>query len=177
MFGLKWDAKGRILLIATVIGGVGAVSPVKPVVFVGPSMSPTYENREVVWATKDVGQLERGDVVVVDTPEGTIVKRIGMLPGDGYWEKWRFGKWISTVAMAKNQHKGQERFVTIPPGQVFLIGDNAIKSVDSREFGTVPMADIRLKLLDRRAPKASLALYGAVLRKNLVLRTEKPVVE
>lgn len=32
--------------------------------------------------------------------------------------------------------------VEVPPGQVYVLGDNRPQSKDSREFGTVPLADL-----------------------------------
>lgn len=178
MFGWKWDAKMKAATATTaVIAAVGAFYPLRPVVFVGNSMAPTYASYSVAMSTRDVGTLQRGDVVVVDSPAGRIVKRVALLPGDGYWEKYRYGKWMSTLEVAKNAHKGKERFTTVPPGTVYLVGDNRSTSIDSRTFGPVPVENVRLKLTEPRASRSPLALYGAVLRKNFVLRTEKPVVE
>jgi signal peptidase I len=33
--------------------------------------------------------------------------------------------------------------LTVPNGHVFLLGDNRAASVDSRRFGTVPLADVK----------------------------------
>ena len=35
-----------------------------------------------------------------------------------------------------------ERQLVVPPGRVFVLGDNRAASVDSRMFGTVPMRDV-----------------------------------
>jgi signal peptidase I len=38
--------------------------------------------------------------------------------------------------------QAQELQITVPDGQVFVVGDNRLHSTDSRNFGTVPMQDI-----------------------------------
>ena len=35
-----------------------------------------------------------------------------------------------------------ETEITVPPGQVFVLGDNRSHSYDSQQFGTVPMRDV-----------------------------------
>ena len=42
----------------------------------------------------------------------------------------------------KNTGASRDFDVTVPPGQIFLLGDNRDLSTDSRQFGTVPLSDL-----------------------------------
>jgi len=42
----------------------------------------------------------------------------------------------------KNTRANRDFDVTVPPGQIFLLGDNRDLSTDSRQFGTVPLSDL-----------------------------------
>lgn len=116
---------------------VGHVAQVR-----GNSMYPTlhghssttalsFSAADLVWLTAvhhgpGGGSLARGDVVVMHSaarPKKLVVKRIVALPGD-------------CVAVKR----GKGRPVVIPPGHIWVEGDNATCSHDSTHFGAVPLA-------------------------------------
>ena len=79
------------------------------------------------------------------TPQGTVTE--GM--GERHWQV----QWVGAAADAMpatnvapldrvRTAAVTELQFTVPDGQVFVLGDNRLSSVDSRNFGTVPMQDI-----------------------------------
>jgi len=144
-------ASAGVLTVCTLVA-----QPYRPVVFVGTSMQPTYENREVAIASTDIGELRRGDVVVVDAGNGPIIKRIAYLPGDQIKYIYFGGEWMMgndrALRMLKHPEKFAEKTETVPEGHVYVLGDNWLVSVDSRQFGVVPIDQITAKLPHARPP-------------------------
>ena len=95
----------------------------------GASMVPLIrEDGNIVLVDKFTPRFtgwKKGDVVVsaVPTDGHLVLKRICGMPG----ESMPVGK----------------RFVTVPQGQAWLLGDNRAASLDSRNYGPVPMALIQ----------------------------------
>lgn len=138
------------ILIAAGITLALASSPIRPVIVVGHSMDPTLHTNQLVLASRDLTDLERGDVVVVDTPEGTSVKRIAFLEGDQVPQYlWR-GDWTTPrIPQMKRYFESQNaprRNVTIPAGSIYVVGDNGPRSFDSRDYGPLPIGSVRLRL-------------------------------
>jgi len=99
---------------------------------------------------------KRGDVIVFKTPPeaeqecgagGTFVKRLIALPG----ETWRMESGIVFI----NDRRLMEPYIDggrlgtdsqpprkVPPGQYIFLGDNRTHSCDSRQWGSVPRANI-----------------------------------
>ncbi|KQO61543.1 S26 family signal peptidase [Curtobacterium sp. Leaf261] len=104
--------------------------------------------------------LHRGDVVVFEDPGGwlgatgknDLIKRVIGLPGDHVSCCSTDGKVeVNGVALDEPYAQYLPEFgsrsraafdVTVPAGQVWVMGDNRGNSADSRVHGTVPEADI-----------------------------------
>jgi inner membrane protease subunit 1 len=95
----------------------------------GASMSPLIrEDGNIVLVDKITPRFtgwSKGDVVVAAVPSDghLVMKRICGLPGESVPVD-RLGK----------------RHITVPPGSTWLLGDNRPASLDSRNYGAVPMA-------------------------------------
>lgn len=104
----------------------------------GESMLPTLQPRgDVLYVDKTflaLGRpLCRGDVIVCASPSEAsrlICKRVVGLSGDIVWSR-RASSGILPVA------------VHVPRGHVWIEGDNAAHSQDSRAFGPLPMGLVR----------------------------------
>jgi len=122
--------------------------PPPPSQCVGPSMLPTFNARgDVVLlesATARRGALRVGDVVVARSPSDprhAVCKRVLGLPGD-----------VVQVGDPAPGWHGGDHGVPVPPGHVWLQGDNARNSTDSRAYGPVPLALVRGRVFARVWP-------------------------
>lgn len=103
------------------------------VVISGESMSPTLHSNQRILVCKALwalGPVGKGDVVVVNTREGYVVKRIAYMEGEAVKEEDRpFAEPMSPP------------FV-VPKGSVYVLGDNRAASEDSRIFGPVKLTQV-----------------------------------
>ncbi|KAJ3307633.1 hypothetical protein HDU76_004475 [Blyttiomyces sp. JEL0837] len=92
-------------------------------------------------------KLELGDVVVAISPldpHRIVCKRVLGLPGD--------------VVMVDPTEKND--VIKIPPGHVWLQGDNMTNSTDSRAYGPVPMGLLRGKVFCKLFPEFAIIKNG-----------------
>jgi signal peptidase I len=118
----------------------------------GESMFPTLSNGDYLLITHGAGNLKHGDIVVtlVNETAGPIelIKRVVGLPGDTV-EIRQDVAYINGVAEpARGQFVLPQASVSrgpqvVPPGYVYVMGDNRPISEDSRYLGPVPSAGIK----------------------------------
>lgn len=125
------------------------------------SMVPTLNPGEFLIVNKlayKLGPVQRGDIVVFhypNNPSEDYIKRVIGIPGD-------------TVSIAEthvivNGHEIEEPYIVneysfesgewqVPPGSLFVLGDNRKHSSDSQEWGFVPLENLVGKALMRYWP-------------------------
>ena len=132
----------RTILVAVVIALLLRTLVVFAVAVEGPSMEPTLHTSDVVMVEKVslyFGAPNRMDIVIVEYPNrsGLFVKRVIGLPGETL--EVREGRvyvdgtplddpYNPDGTMARDMEP-----VTVPPGTVFVMGDNRNASTDSRD--------------------------------------------
>ncbi|KAJ2157707.1 hypothetical protein GGF46_004310 [Coemansia sp. RSA 552] len=126
-------------LIHTVFDYVGEITPA-----LGPSMLPTLSPiGDLLLIERLPGWRRRvciGDLVVFTTPMNPgrrAIKRVLGMAGD---------------TLCVDPTKDKLAYVQIPPGQVWLQGDNYTDSTDSRVHGPVPLAMLNGRVLGRVWP-------------------------
>ena len=144
------------LVVAVLLGaGIGIAAKaagIQPTRVVGNSMAPAIERGDWV-VTRDVGPHERHtirrqDVVLYRFPLGTAgraVKRVVAIAGDSVAiddQSVRVDGHAIPIAGAPSEGAARRRVETVPEGHVFLLGDNAAVSIDSRSLGSVPETEV-----------------------------------
>ncbi len=120
------------------------------------SMSPTLPEGATIYVDRLVEPREvaHQDLVLFDTAEGAVVKRVVGLPGDQIR--------IHDAVLHVNGVPVDEPYVdeitldgvffgpvTVPADHLFVLGDNRFDSIDSRDYGPVPFSAINGRVLGR----------------------------
>ncbi|BAM78891.1 similar to mitochondrial inner membrane protease IMP1 [Cyanidioschyzon merolae strain 10D] len=126
---------------------------------VGPSMLPTLSaNGDVVIMehfTPRFRELKRKDIVVAVSPLNpnmSVCKRVTGLEGDKLVVGQATAEAVFQIHPEIVERTEYGSFVRVPSGHVWLEGDNAINSTDSRQYGPVSVSLIRGRVLCRVLP-------------------------
>jgi signal peptidase I len=149
---------GCLLVLAAVLL-VSGLLPIQAIRIPSDSMTPTISPGDHLLIDKrDAGHAALGDVVVVHDPlgDGLIVKRVVAVGGDAIG--------FEDGILVRNGRSVTEPYTTdfldgvyygpdvVPPGQLYLLGDNRYDSIDSRHFGPVPEGSVTGRVVGRLLP-------------------------
>ena len=125
-----------------------------PVVVKGESMEPTFDNQDRILVNK-IGDINRFDMIVFHAPdqEEQYIKRVIGLPGDeiimkddvlyvngiAYDEEYVKRDYDTSVQKITGDFtlEGLTGNDQVPNGYFFVLGDNRLKSKDSRALGLI----------------------------------------
>ena len=157
---VRWNRRlvaGALVLVAAVFAINAYVASV--VYIPSASMDPTLRINDRVLMDRlafRVGGLHRGDIVLVDVRLADapgaqpMVKRVAGLPGDTIDCQAGVVRRNGTPLGAALPQGCPT--LTVPPGAVYLLGDDARTSMDSRQFGPVALSSVTGRIITRVWP-------------------------
>ncbi len=160
----EWREWMKAIVVAVLLAGGIRYFIFAPIIVDGYSMMPTLHNHERMIVNKlayKIGMPHRFDIIVFHAEEGRdYIKRVIGLPGDRieykndtlyingkpYKEPYldEYKKQLSdggplTESFTLEELTGRS---TVPPGHLFVMGDNRRFSKDSRHIGFIPMSKV-----------------------------------
>jgi signal peptidase I len=134
----------------------------------GSSMEPSLKPGQILLTLRVDRQIRRGDVVIFRHGGEAMVKRVMFVGGDEFPMFKLAGVWFGAATKralntAAEKMELPQKTVRVPYGSVYVVGDNWIVSMDSRQFGPVPLEDVERIVESSTAPEVPY-FAGAKLR-------------
>jgi len=95
--------------------------------------------RRHILTGSDFDAIRRGDIVIFASPTDSLAGRKG--------EKLRIKRVVALPGDRVTTRHYKKRHLTIPPGHCWIEGDNHLDSIDSNDFGPLPLGLVRSKAL------------------------------
>ncbi len=149
--------RGALEWVAILLGAVVVAFVIKTFLFQAfyipsVSMEPTLKVKDRVIVNKlsyDFHDIHRGDIVVFKSPPGEenatvkdLIKRVIALPGETVEARDGHvlinGQTLNEPYLRDGVATAQMEPHKVPPGHVWVMGDNRPNSKDSRYFGAIP---------------------------------------
>lgn len=134
-----------IIIIVVVLIRTYIATPIK---VNGTSMNDTLNHKDTMILNKiglKLNELKRFDIVVIETGDTYLIKRIIGLPGEKIEYKegilYINGKKVKDPYY-KDNNTNDFDIVNIPKNNYFVMGDNRNNSIDSRIIGVINKKDI-----------------------------------
>lgn len=157
MVARVWSKRLLLSAVLAALGVFHVLCPWQIGVVSGASMEPSFRSHQIILIDRHYYRdhpLRRGDVIILHQADTVLIKRIYALGGDSFWtllnvddgdlyrqiiEPARLPRIRRLMPLLPSYRLTR---VTVPPGTVYVVGDNTNASVDSRSFGPVPLANV-----------------------------------
>ena len=142
---------------------------IKPTIVHGTSMNPTLQDGDYLLVSKQAytfEEPERGEIIIFPVGEDNklYIKRVIGLPGDVITIK---NGDVYVNGEANDQNYTLDGFTSgnidemiVPDGELFVLGDNRLNSIDSREIGTQKIDDVKGVAFIRLWPPATFGIIN-----------------
>jgi signal peptidase I len=155
----------KVLVLAALVLVAGCTMlllAARPYMIPTDSMRPTLVTGDYVFVTKTPGTLRFGDIAWFRPPAGpntreVFVKRIVGIPGDriritaGAVDRngQRLAEPYALYDPIRHNPSAENTETVVPPNTYYVLGDNRDDSLDSRNFGCVPVENFEGRALFR----------------------------
>lgn len=150
---------------------------IRPTLVKETSMEPTIQPNSYLIMSKraySFNEIQRGDIIVfksdtefADGKNKLLIKRVIGIPGDIITitggKVWLNGSEVRESYIAAGGTPGNIYNLEVHQGQVFVMGDHRVVSIDSRKFGCISKSSIVGKAVFRLFPFNEI---GAIHSKN-----------
>lgn len=136
-------------IISNIVFMTGAVIVVAFFLFVvniirvnGVSMEPALKNGSIIFTSRIFDNIKCDDIVVFSLDGTDCVKRVAATGGDKVEFKDGF-VYINGIKLSNYSYSGEDMVYSISEDELFVLGDNSKKSLDSREFGPISIDSVK----------------------------------